>query len=379
MGVRVESESQKEIDFVLCDCARKKSTGENGVSKNKKESEKFKMRIKMIVAIEDIAYSKLVSDNISEVHADAIDISICNSIEIMTEMLSKRNYDVALVDAVFVGEMDMNAVNMPLLLWSESDCSADIPEDIELIRKHQRTSSLIAAVFEQYAKVSRPGRNMGFGNANITAVWSPAGGVGKTSVAIAYALSHVAAGKDVFYLNLEDFSSISGHLNVSGKSISSVFEMLDNQDGDINMLIQGINCNDRGITYLCGPDNFEDMSILSVENVKDLITACAELTSELIIDLPCVYDARTKKALEIAKRVLIVADRSVTSDLKLTQFVSQNNVFESVEKKVTFIANKDAIFNKPFAESVIRLPFVQSSDERLVCETLATVLAGDIF
>ena len=336
------------------------------------------MRIKLIIFTEDTAYSKLVSDNISEFHSDSIDVSISDSVKSMGEMLSKRNYDVALVDSALINELDMSAINMPLLLWSESDSSDDRPDGFGLINKYQRISSIVAAIFEQYATVSRAGRSVGSENANITAVWSPTGGVGKTSVAIAHALSHAATGKDVFYLNLEDFSSTPGHLNDSGKSISSVFEMLENNDGNVNMLIQGICCNVKGITYLCSPDNFDDMSILTTENINELITACAELTDELIIDLPCAHDSRTRKTLELANKVLIVTDGSATSDTKLTQFVSQNTAFESIEKKVTFIANKDAMLNKPFAEVVVSLPFVQSADERTVCEKLAEhTVSGD--
>jgi len=336
------------------------------------------MRIKLIIATEDVMYSKLISDNMSEFHSGSIDVSVSDSVKSMQEMLSKRNYDVALVDTAFINEMDISAVNMPLLLWSENDSCSDITDDIGLINRHQRISSIVAEIFEQYAKVSKAGRSVESGNANITAVWSPTGGVGKTSVAIAYALSHVATGKDVFYLNLEDFSSTPSHLNDNGKSVSSVFEMFENHDGNVNMLVQGISCKDRGITYLCRPDNFDDMSILTRENVNELITACAELTDELIIDLPCSYDARTRKAFELANKVCIVTDRSATSDTKLNQFVLQNNVFESIEKKVTFIANKDATLKSTFAEVVISLPFIQSIDERVVCEKLAEhVLNGD--
>ncbi|MCL2424923.1 MAG: hypothetical protein FWD05_01145 [Oscillospiraceae bacterium] len=328
------------------------------------------MRIKLIVATEDINYSKQISDNISEFHADAIEISISNSAKGVQEMLSKRNYDVALADTLLINDINTDSVNMPLLLCSENDCFTNIPEGVGIINKHQRISSIVAVVFEQYAKISK-GRNINSGTTNITTVWSPAGGVGKTSIAIAYALSQVVDGKNVFYLNLEDFSSASTYLSESGKSISSVFELLENHDGNINMLIQGIRCHDKGIAYLCAPDNFEDVSILSSENINELIVACAELSDELIIDLPCTYDVRTKKAFELASKVLIVTDGSTTADAKLTQFVSQSNAFENIRSKITFVGNKDAVIDKPFVESIISLPFVQSHNENVVCETLS--------
>jgi len=327
------------------------------------------MRIKMLIATSDIEYTKLISDNISEHHPETIDVSDCCTLEGLQEAVSKRKFDVALMDSKLIKSIDTSLIKLPLVLWSEND-AADIPTDFGKIKKYQRISSIVALILERYAKVSGKKHGLDVKVANITAVWSPAGGVGKTTVALACAAAHTLDDKDVFYLNLEDFSSVPGYFTETGKSISTAFEMLENPDGDLKMLIRGISGCEKGITYLCSPDNFDDMHILTPENIGDLVNSCAELTDELVIDLSCAYDARSKKAFELADRVLIVTEPGISAETKFKQFASQNNVLDHIKEKVTLVANKGAKL-KTHDESVISLPFINSESTPGIYRALA--------
>ena len=320
------------------------------------------MRVKMLIATTDTVYGGLISDHISGHHADTMDVSVCSALECLQETVSKRRFDVALIDKVLIENLDTSSIQLPLLLWSENETDSNASVELEKIFKHQRISKIVATVLERYAKVSGNSSSFGSGKANITAVWSPAGGVGKTTVALAYAASKVTEEKEVFYLNLETFSSVPGYFNVGGKSISSVFEMLDTNSGNVKMLVQGTSCCENGIKYLCCPDNYDDMCILSNENIKELVTSCAELTDELVIDLSCICDRRTRQVFDIADKVLLVTDSAVSSGVKLKQFISQNNVYESIKEKTTLVANKGAIISEPTIEAMKSLPLIESNN-----------------
>jgi len=329
------------------------------------------MRIKLLVATVDSVYAKLLADNISEHHSDIMDVCVCNNTEHLNEVLSKQKYDVALLDETLIKDINTSQINLPLLLWPEEETIAEIPEEARTIRKYQRISSIIATVLELYAGITKNRHIPDSSSAYITAVWSPAGGVGKTTVALAYAMQNVSEGKAVFYLNLEDFSSLPGLLNDNGKSISSVFEMLDDNNGNVKMLIQGISCKDKGITYLCKPDNYDDMCVLSSDNISELITVCAELADELVIDLSCSCDKRVIKVFGLADKILIVTEDSGSAKSKLEQFILQNDVFENIKDKSVLIANKGAVINHSPINNAISLPFVQISDPLAICGTLS--------
>ena len=328
------------------------------------------MRVKMLIATGDITYAGLLSGYISEHYRDTIDVSVFNGSQGLQAAVSARRYDVALFDAAYLKEVETASVHLPLLLWSEHEAD-DISIEIGKVHKYRRISSIVADVLEHYAKVTGSRRASGSQNASITAVWSPAGGVGKTTVALAYASSQAHEGKDALYLDLETFSSIPAYFSSCGKSISTVFEMLESNRGDVKMLLQGIRCNESGITYLCGPDNYDDISILSKENIYELVTTCAEITEELVIDLSCACDARTRQVFELADKVLLIIDPTLHAQVKLAQFISQNNVFESIKEKITLVGNKGALISKPPADSLVCLPVVPSSDPVSVYKSLS--------
>lgn len=331
------------------------------------------MKIRLLIATDDDSYAEHLSNHISVHHPDLIEVSVCKAPGRLQEMLAETVYDVALFEGASIRDADMGAVRLPLMLYSEDEGGAAASGSFSTIRKYQRISTLVADVLQLYAHVSAGDRADGPDKASITAVWSPAGGVGKTTVALAYAAKKKAEGKQTLYLNLEPFSSVPAYFPQTGKSISAVFEMLENREGDVRTLIRGILKHDSaaGVAYLCRPENFDDVNILSVEDVSFLIDACAGVTQELVIDMSCVCDARARKVFEVSDRVLLVTDYGQATQTKLTQFCTQHNVFSRIKAKTTLIVNKGATTFEQLAGSVVRLPYVSSSDVVTVYKTLS--------
>jgi hypothetical protein len=196
--------------------------------------------------------------------------------------------------------------------------------------------------------------------------------VGKTTVALAYAEKLISQGRQVLYLNLEPFSSIPAYFEERGKSISAVFEMLENNEGNIGMMIRGIRRQDSGgIFYFCRPDNYDDMNVLSTENISMLVNACAGVTEELIVDMSCVCDERTRQIFDLSDRVFLVTGPTSSSDFKLSQFASQNDVFERIKERVVTVANMDAAVGALLTTGILPLPLVQSADPSVIYRTLA--------
>jgi len=333
------------------------------------------MRIKLLIATEDAGYAEHLSSNVSQNYSDAIAVSVCQSKECLLELLSTQKYEAALLESDLIKNTDLSAVTLPLILAAdeEKEGQLDAAEEIGEVIKYQRISSLIADVMARYAKVSKLGRKADIEHACITAVWSPAGGVGKTTVALSYAAKKASEGKQVLYLNLESFSSIPAYFCETGKSISSVFEMLETNEGDIKMLIRGICRRDggAGVSYFCMPENFDDMCALSAENIAELTTVCAGVTEELVIDMSCVCDRKTRKVFELADKVLLVTDHTTTAELKLFQFASQHTVLESIKEKALLVANKGANSSQKIVSEALCLPLVKSSDPASVYKALS--------
>ena len=177
------------------------------------------MRVKLLIATDDAEYAEHLSCSISERHADVIDVSVCRSQENLRELLVAQRFDAALLEASMIAGMDLSAVGLPLLLWTDRECEAVTSAKLAKIKKYQRVSSIASDVLEQYAAVSPDVRGPDSGKAHVTAVWSPAGGVGKTTVALALAAKRPQTGKRFFISILSAFQ-VSRHISLKRVKVS---------------------------------------------------------------------------------------------------------------------------------------------------------------
>ena len=329
------------------------------------------MIIGLLIAIADDDYAEHLSRFLSEKYSDTFAVSVCSSVDRLRDLLTANRYDTALLEPAFTSAVNLESVHLPLLLTDESEHFADDNSKLKKIRKYQQISSIAGNVLEYYAEVSNRSSNFGAKKAHIAAVWSPSGGSGKTTVALAYAAHKAANGKNVVYLNLENFSSTSYYFPDNGKSISRVFGKLES---NTQMLLMGIRQQDSGsgISYFNGPENYDDINILSVSDIQTLVDACAAEVDELIIDLSSQCDERTQKVFELSDIVLLVCDQTGVSQKKLKQFIGQHNVFGRIRAKTVLINNKGAKITEESISQTMQLPLVQSNDAVSVYKMLSS-------
>ena len=326
------------------------------------------MKIKLLIAAEDNDYIEHLSNVLSGKHADAFDVSVCSSVTRIKDAISSNRYDAILLEPSFTTMIGKNAAPLLLILWDGIQALSD--SSLKYIRKYQRISSIASSVLEGCAAIDSIVGGFDANRAKLTAVWSPAGGVGKTSTALAYCTRKVAEGKQLLYLNLEHFSSVPIYFSHEGKSISTVFDKLEINAG---MLLRSIRQQDSGsgIMYFCGPNNYDDINVLTVDDIAALVGACAAGVDELVIDLPSVCEAKTQRIFEMADAVFLVCDSSKTSQLKIEQFVKQHNVAQKIADKTVLVSNKGAKHNGGYTSRTVELPYVQSSDAIVVYKTLS--------
>ena len=329
------------------------------------------MRIKLLIATADISYAEHLSDTLSEKHAQNFEVRVCTSADRLHDLLAADKFDSALLESDFLNSIPLSAIRLPLLLVDEFGFAAANQEGLKRINKYQRISSLAGKIMEYFAEVSVGMSGLGETRARITAVWSPSGGTGKTTVALSYAANRVSAGKQAVYLNLESFSSTPVYFQETGASISKLFEKLESNAQMFQKAIKQLDPG-TGIAYFCGPENYDDVNVLSDEDIEHLLKVCAGDTDELIVDLSSQCDRRTQKILGLADTVLLICDLSVTSQAKLKQFISQHSVFGKIRGNAVLINNKGAKFTEPSLPRALSLPFVNAADAGFVFKTLSS-------
>lgn len=328
------------------------------------------MKIQLLMAINDSDYAEHLSQSLTEQYADMFEVSICSANDRLKELTDIRRFEVALLSPGLTEYTNLQMIQLPLLLWDGMTAITTQEEALKKIRKYQRISGIISEILAQYAEVSDGKGSFDDTQTHITAVWSPAGGCGKTTVAIAYAAQKVAAGRKTVYLDMEPFSSTDVYFTGKGKSISTVLGKLES---NVDILIQSIRQEDKGsgIYYFCKPENYDDINILTVEDIAALVKGCARGVEELVVDLSGACDEKVKYFLETADNVLLVVDATQNCQIKWEQFRTQNNLYEKLRSKLTLVANRNARVDASQAQQLVSLPIVQSNDPIVVYKTLS--------
>ena len=328
------------------------------------------MKIQLLIGIRDEDYVEHLSQVLLERYSDLFEVSVCSSEERLGELSGRTSFEVALLSPSMAQQARLEGIRLPLLLWDGATPVEGALEQLHRVRQYQRISALVGTILEEYAQVSGGGRREGENRARITAVWGPAGGTGKTTVALAYGARLAAEGRRVVYLNLEHFSSVPACFPMGGKSISTAFEKLDS---DLGLLMQSIRQQDgaSGLSYFCCPDNYDDMNLLTPQDLKRLAEACGQGVDEVVLDLPAVCDQRVRELLDCAGQIYVVLDGSRIGWSKWKQFRDQNNVYGQLLPKLVLVANKGCRPEEVRGERTVSLPYVKSDDPVTVYKTLS--------
>ena len=329
------------------------------------------MKVRILIALSDTDYLERLSRVMSEKYANLLEVTACSSADSMQQLLRHDHVDVALVDPELAGALDMSAVKMSILLWDGVTDISAMNENPRIIKKYQRISAITAAVLEHYSTLPNHDPVLEDG-AEIITVWSPAGGCGKTTTALAYAAQAASRGGKTIYLDLEPFSSVDVYFAANGKSISSVFERLD---ANPELLLQSVQQEDSssGICYFNKPDNYDDMNELTAEDIKTLVNACARICDTLVVDYSGDCNERAKVLFAAARKILLVVDSGAAAQKKWAQFCSQHSVFESIREKAVLVKNRGAAKTPDNGVSAtVLLPVVQSADPSVVYKTLSS-------
>lgn len=330
------------------------------------------MIMKLLIAAKDSDYVEHLSKVISDKYSDTFEIYVCSSEERLRDVLTGKRYDIALMEPEFVGLTGRANIKLPLVFRSPDGSSVHVPAGIGQVSKYQRIASLVGDILEKYAR-SNPEADVDRSNiGRVIAFWSPAGGVGKTSAALAYAAQMVSRGKKVVYLSLQAFSDGASYFPQNGKSISTIF---GSGSGSLSLLAQSIRLLDQGsgIMYFCDPTNYDDISELTADDVEDLLLGCAYGADELVVDLPGEWNGKVSRTFNLADTVIAVIDQR--SGAKWAQFTEQHNAYDQIRGKLKIAVNKGGSPRGVELRDPVLLPFVQSNDPIVVYKTLSAYFA----
>lgn len=226
----------------------------------------------------------------------------------------------------------------------------EVPSEVKAVKRLQPLPLLFHALYAIYAEQSMPRRRMASGDgANVAAVCSAAGGVGKTTLAIHLAHQSAISGCRTFYLNLETWNGTDMWLGGQGEpdtgmdGFAQLLYTLQSEPEQAASRLPSFSRTDAVLRfdYFEPCRNPEDRISLGAASALQLIDTIARsgLYELVVIDLDGVASELHMAVFERCSQLIYVEEGSPSSERKTEQFIAYarnkwGESFKQVEQRM---------------------------------------------
>lgn len=174
----------------------------------------------------------------------------------------------------------------------------------------------------------------------ILAVFSPKGGVGRTTIASNLAVVLQQAGQRVVLMDGSlQFGDVPVVLNIHARTtIVSLARRLE--EIDTKLLMEVLVPHSSGIRVLLGPSQLEEAEALHPEAVGGILTALRSEFDYVVIDAWPFLDDTTLTILDMADRILLVATPEMPALREVRLFLELADILDYPPSKLLLILNR---------------------------------------
>lgn len=295
------------------------------------------MNISIAIADPNMEYAERLSEALQQ-HSD-LTIHIYSSGIKLQKGMETKQFDIVLFDPDISEErLDFPTVRYPVCLYSDEARNKGLYADCAKVAKYQRISSIYKEIVREYADKAGYSADLDRSkSAGTLAVYSPAGGSGKTTVALAIASRLSASGMTVLFMGAEQLGSSSCVNPGQEEGITALVACAADEKVNFKMKLTGIMKQGlNGMFYIEGFEKLVDYEAVSGEEmtgVLDKIRRCG-LCDVLIVDMESHLDRIGKAVLEAADRIILVEKPGELPAEKMKLFMRQAAANEHRNKLV---------------------------------------------
>jgi len=295
------------------------------------------MNITIAIADSDRDYVERIAEVLQQ-YAELTIHVYTNGDRLQAAMESKR-FDVVLFDPDISREkLSFANVTFPVCLYSDEAHNRGLYADLAKVEKYQRISNIYKEIVREYA--DKAGYSADFDhsqNTVIAAVYSPVGGSGKTTIALAVASRLVSMGKTVLFVSAEQLSS-SLYVNPKQEDgITALVEVAADERVNFELKVKGLMKQGlNGMYYIEGFDKIVDYDAVTgseISDTLDKIRRCG-LCEVMVVDMESNLDPVGRAILALADHVAVVEKPGELSAMKMKLFAQQALMNECGRKMV---------------------------------------------
>ncbi|MCM1578874.1 MAG: AAA family ATPase [Ruminococcus sp.] len=302
------------------------------------------MKIKIAIADTDEVYAKRLFEALGR--QDNLFLSVFTDKERFEKEIASARYDIILFDySMYSGDSLFKGARLAVALYDEdNEPAGGIPEKYRTVKKYQRGSSIYREVIGIYSEYVSDSAFLGRSKDSclVICVYSPVGGAGKTSAALAVANSLANKGRNVMYLNFEPFASYGTYLELKGgKGMGELFAALEGS-GSFELKLDSLKkTTPQGIMYFEKFENLLDIYEVTGEDAEKLLrmigkTAAADY---IIADTGSDFNALNRSIMDAADKILLVERPGASAEEKLRSFAEHRTVRREYADKLYSVMN----------------------------------------
>ena len=304
------------------------------------------MKRKMVLADCDERYLRELSYYFME-NVPQLELITFTKRERMCRYFEDNNRaDILMVDETFAdsGLKEMTP-GLTRIVMSKSMVPVD---GFEPVKKYQRMETLSDTVLLKYAENKGTLETVkGSSDTRNAVLFSPAGGTGKTTLALALAAAGARMGMNILYLNLEEIDSVGECLGKTKGSLSDVFLALKTKGMNAGLKLKGSTEAEvsAGFNYISGVESISEYEEINGEDIRRLLKMIQELAiyDLVVIDPPCGFTEQTKAVLKEADAIFVPVTPEEGNIQKLQRLIRESRLddtYDSLFQKMYLVMNK---------------------------------------
>ncbi|MBB6716654.1 AAA family ATPase [Clostridium gasigenes] len=329
--------------------------------------------IKLIVIDNDLYYLNNLTNYITTEYKEMISVVSFSNKEFLLEYVDGGEItDIVLASQEFYDEISEKYTLGKLILLSNNNIENGNVENIYKYQSADKSCKEIIDIYNRKNSVKNKANN----ESEVITFYSPIGGAGTTTLAIATALKFAQNGNHVLYLNFEKIQSngIFMPQNYSKYNFSDLIMSIKEGDNEFNeILLEGTIKYDEFNLYYFNPiDSVLDVEDVSLEDIKDLVNNIVNSNkfNYIIIDLPSVLDSKYYYMFDRSADTIVIMGQDTISTYKIDTMLKQlDNI-----SKFKFIINmcnglKEKKIPKLVSENLLPIISTIQSDDKIKGET----------
>ena len=303
------------------------------------------MKKTMILADRDEAYLERLSNYFME-KSPQLELNIFTNKELLEKYLQRGHIDILAVDESFADAKMAEAADASVKLCLSAG-RMEI-EGFESVRKYQKTESLLNEILLKYAQATGSSEAIrGNSNTRTAAFYSPAGGTGKSVLALGLAAASAGAGFRTLYVNLEEVDSVNYALKKTPGTLSDLFLALKTKGMNAGIKLAASTAQELegGFFYVSGVESVAEYEEIESRDLVRLLTMIREQAEYdvLIVDLSSGFSERTIKLLEQADVIFVPVTDEESAAAKVNRLLDEmriHDLYNPLFEKMSLVVNR---------------------------------------